>query len=107
MKTKVIDIAKDFSFKPFGRYKEDGKFNGTRFRDEILAPALENNDAVEVKLDGVISFGSSFLEESFGGLIRSKVIDKETLLKKLIITTIHADYKEEIIYYINNPYESR
>ena len=81
---KIIDIGSDFSKKPFGRYREDGKFSGSRFRDEILIPALDAHEKVEIYLDGVISFGSSFLEESFGGTVRTGKYTSEELRLSLI-----------------------
>ena len=69
-----ISIAEDFSKYPAGRYPQDGKYNGTRFREEMLIPRLKKmggSDLLEVTLDGVAGVGSSFLEEAFGGLVRA------------------------------------
>jgi hypothetical protein len=68
---QTIHIARDFSPYPAGRYGTDGKFSGERFRDELLIPALKANDKVRVVLDDTRGYGSSFLEEVFGGLIRA------------------------------------
>lgn len=65
---KKINIAKDFSKFPSGRYRADGDFSGERLREEFLLPALKSNDIVEIELDGVNGYASSFLEEAFGGL---------------------------------------
>lgn len=71
MSTRTISIASDFSRTPAGRYRADGPAPGERFRDEWLLPALREQDGpVEVVFDGVAGFGSSFLEEAFGGLVR-------------------------------------
>ena len=67
--TKMIDIARDFSDIPGGRFPSDGPFNGEDFRDRLLAPALKEG-LVEVVMDNTEGFGSSFLEEAFGGLVR-------------------------------------
>src|SRR5690348_4718106 len=90
---KTINIAKDFSPNPAGRFPQDGPFNGEKFRDEFLAPALTQNDVVNVVLDGVSGFGSSFLEEAFGGLIRKGIIDHESLKKKLVIKFDDPEFK--------------
>lgn len=70
----VINIAKDFSEVPGGRYIDEGDFSGEQFRDEILVKkydeAEENNEILQVIFDGTYGFGTSFLEESFGGLVR-------------------------------------
>jgi hypothetical protein len=99
-----IYIAKDFSEKPFGRYPSDGKWSGERFRNEKLIPAFKVNktEKVKVHLDGVKrGYGSSFLEESFGGLIRVG-IDKDLVKKLLELETTDRDYKIEIMEYIDN-----
>lgn len=77
--TTTISIAQDFSSSPSGRFPEDGPFSGARFRDELLVPALKKNGGVEVILDGVSGFGSSFLEEAFGGLVRIHHFAKDFL----------------------------
>lgn len=92
MSTKTIEIAKDFSEFPAGRYLDDGPFPGEKFRDEILVPTLESNDTVEVLLDGTEGYGSSFLEEAFGGLIRNKGFTESDLKKRLIITSKSSDF---------------
>ncbi|TCV22098.1 uncharacterized protein DUF4325 [Vibrio crassostreae] len=96
-----IDIAVNFSDKPFGRIKSDGRFSGERFRNEWLIPAFrDSSDSVTVYLDGVSrGYGSSFLEEAFAGLLRND-IDYEQVKQRLIIETVDDDYKEEIWDYI-------
>jgi hypothetical protein len=68
--SKTIDIGKDFSRYPAGRYTSDGPFSGESFRLKFLVPALDNNEKVIVLLDDTAGYGSSFLEEAFGGLVR-------------------------------------
>ncbi|MBE6119211.1 MAG: DUF4325 domain-containing protein [Erysipelotrichaceae bacterium] len=71
---REINIARDFTKTPGGRFKKEGKHSGQEFRDTILIPeyekAVENNEVLRVNLDGGYGYGSSFLEESFGGLVR-------------------------------------
>ncbi len=68
--TKIIDIGKDFSRYPAGRYKTDGPFSGELFRENFLIPVLDDNGHITIELDSTAGYGSSFLEEAFGGLIR-------------------------------------
>jgi hypothetical protein len=89
---KFIDIGKDFSDTPLGRYPEDGPFSGAEFRDRHLVPALKENDSVEVRIDTVEGFGSSFLEEAFGGLVRIHRFTAAELDKKLKIICDDTDY---------------
>jgi hypothetical protein len=77
--TVTINIAKDFSKWPAGRFDEDGPFPGEKFRDEFLLPALSSGKSVIVELDGTRGYGSSFLEEAFGGLVRLGKLTREQL----------------------------
>jgi hypothetical protein len=64
----------DFSPTPGFRHIEDGPFSGELFFREHLQPkfqeAIDQNTILVVDLDGVKGYGTSFLEESFGGLAR-------------------------------------
>lgn len=76
MTDAVISIARDFSPVPAGRHPADGPFNGERFRESILAPAIDKaiqqHGRVIVDFADADSYSSSFLEEVFGGLARSR-----------------------------------
>lgn len=108
MATQLISIAKDFSEFPAGRESEDGPNSGQRFRDEILGPNLQNlesGDFVEVDLDGTMGYGSSFLEEAFGGLVRKYQFSFDQLKEKLHIKDSRIIYERMVWNYINE--ESR
>ncbi|WP_027997078.1 STAS-like domain-containing protein [Simplicispira psychrophila] len=98
--THTIRIADDFSPTPAGRFVTDGPFSGERFRDEFLVPALKAHDEVEVDLSGVFGFGSSFLEETFGGLVRKCLFKKTDLLKKMRIKSSLKTYENKVWQYI-------
>lgn len=68
---KLINVATDFSRYPAGRFYDDGPFSGEKFREEFLRPVIDVRDTAEIELDGVRGYGSSFLEEAFGGLVRA------------------------------------
>lgn len=92
-----ISVAQDFSRFPAGRYPADGNFNGTEFRKAVLIPELNKlceSEALEVSFDGVAGFGSSFLEEAFGGLVREERLSKEFLDEHLIITTEEEELQD-------------
>ena len=84
MNHMIIDVAKDFTDRPFGRYRDDGERSAEIFRDDILAPAIRKHDHVTVDLGGTNSYGSSFLEEAFGGLVRAG-FTRDVLEEKLTI----------------------
>jgi hypothetical protein len=108
-KSSKINIALDYSPYPAGRDEKDGPFGGERFRVDILLPRYKEAKLkgveLEVTLDGVKSFGSSFLEEAFGGLVRNERVEKSDLLKRLKIVGEEPAllrYKEAILRYISN-----
>jgi hypothetical protein len=102
MPTTRISVAKDFSPTPAGRYRTDGPYSGEIFRDEFLYPALTQNEQVEVDLDDALGYGSSFLEEAFGGLVRVKKMSPVDLRKKLKIKSTRKFYYERVWKYIKD-----
>lgn len=103
----IIKIATDFSRIPGARYPEEGDYSGQEFRQNVLHPALkkaiEMNVKLIVDLDGTAGLGTSFLEESFGGLIRRDHINYNILKQTLIIISDEdPDYKEEVDNYIED-----
>lgn len=70
MTQPVVNVARDFSKYPAGRYNEDGPASGQAFRDKFLIPALKESRTLTIQLDGTRGYGSSFLEEAFGGAVR-------------------------------------
>lgn len=99
---KTINISTEFSKFPAGRVISDGPFSGQRFRDEIMAPALKAGGDVQVILDGTRGYGSSFLEEAFGGLVREHGFKADDLLKKIKFVSSRPIYIEEIKGYIRD-----
>ena len=95
-----ISVARDFSRFPAGRFREDGPFSGQAFREDQLAPAMQTGEPVEVCMDGTEGYGSSFLEEAFGGLIHTEGIDKAQVREKLSIKTEDEALESEIWDYI-------
>lgn len=85
MTSKKINISKDFSKAPAGRYREDSDASGEAFREDFLVRALKDFDEVIVCLDNLGGVGSSFWDEAFGGLIRVENYSNEDLEKKLKI----------------------
>ena len=88
--TIYINIAKDFSDMPIGRYRKEGNKTGQAFREDILYPkickALNNNDTLEVDFTGVLNLSCGFLEEAFGGLVREHGMDNQEVANVLKLT---------------------
>tara|TARA_R110000751_G_scaffold144643_1_gene248231 strand:+ start:1071 stop:1430 length:360 start_codon:yes stop_codon:yes gene_type:complete len=104
-----IDLAKQFSPYPSGRFPSDGTHNGQAFRDDYLMPALvkaksaRGTEKVVVNIDGVRTFGSSFLEEAFAGLIRKGWFTRDEMERLLVIECSKPHlmiFKESISGYI-------
>jgi len=103
----TIVVAEQYSPYPMGRDNDDGKYNGTKFRQRFLIPSLtdDNITQVNVDLNGLALTGSSFLEESFGGLVREGLSKEQ--IDKLNIITNRQDLIIEITDYIETAWKER
>lgn len=77
----TIKIGSAFSRFPGPRYRRQGPNSGEQLRETILVPALRGSRKIFVDLDGTAGFGSSFLDEAFGGLVRQNLIKKDEFFK--------------------------
>ena len=70
----LLKLAEKFSGTPGPRYASEGNHSGEQFRKEVLFPeyvsAAADGNVLVVILDGTCGYGTSFLEEASGGLIR-------------------------------------
>lgn len=100
----LISIATDFSPILGSRYKKEGPFSGEEFRETVLKPrfdkALAEKKKLTVNLDGTFGYGTSFLEEAFGGLARIHKSSKVVLDNIEIISTEESYLKDDVIEYI-------
>src|SRR5579885_2244584 len=75
----VLNIAQEYTNTPGPRTRAEGKFSAEQFLEDILLSkfdrAVAQNDVLLVDLDGGYGFGTSFLEEAFGGLARKRGIE--------------------------------
>lgn len=100
MTVKTINIAKDYSRYPAGRYAKDGPASGEDFREKFLIPAIAGNDEfIEVIFDGARGLASSFLEEAFGGLVR-RGHSSEEVLRRFKFSAKDQSIVEEVKSYI-------
>ena len=71
-----ITIAEDFSNTPGGRWERLGPHSGEEFYNTLLFPryqeAIKAGKQLHIYLDGVKSYPSSFLDQSFGELGRAE-----------------------------------
>jgi len=92
-----LNIGADFSLDPAGRYYADGPASGEQFRELVLKPLLEKLGKSEKLLitldDGVESYGSSFISEGFGGIVKYGYMSSEELLSRLEFIYSDEDYE--------------
>jgi len=103
-----INVVKEYTDKPGARYESQGSNSGEKFRDEILYPkfieAIEKDETLTVNLDGGYGYDSSFLEETFGGLVRRLKKENNENYKRVneivIISNDNKSWIEKIQGYI-------
>ncbi len=110
MENVELKIATDFSTTPGARYKEEGDFSGEEFREYVLYPKFKEAKTkgchLIINLDGTAGLGTSFLEESFGGLLRTNKLDYNEVVDIIQFVSIeNPDYIEEILGYLFDAYE--
>ncbi|AOL05542.1 hypothetical protein WI95_09680 [Burkholderia contaminans] len=98
----TIRVAQEFSRHPAGRFRSDGPYSGELFREKFLAPALRAGERLLVILDGARGYGSSFLEEAFGGLVRKEGFARDMVERALDIESADSSLKAEILEYIHD-----
>lgn len=79
---------------------KNGDTSGEAFREKNLLPPLLAGESITVELDGTIGYGSSFLEEAFGGVARKLNLTSQVLLRKISLVSSDKLLIEEIKQYI-------
>lgn len=88
-----FSIAKDFSRHPGPRFKKQGAHSGEALR-EVLKNLLETRQGtIVVILDGTAGIGSSFLDEAFGGLIKSAGFGHDIKNRFEFVSRVDPSYK--------------
>lgn len=111
MDTLVMDnftiFVKHFSRVPGSRELDEGAkaHTGEDFRINFLEPAFDNaimsGKKLTVNLDGTIGYGTSWLEEVFGGMVRK--YGREKVNQTIRFVSIQEPYLiEDIQEYIDN-----
>lgn len=108
-----INICKDYTSTPGGRYITDGPFSAQDFRNKLLKPnfikAVQNKENLVIDLDGGYGYGVCFLEEAFGGLIRE--LEPSVSYQALNLIHFKSDEEPELIQeitgYMKNAIESQ
>lgn len=96
------NVASEFSPFPAGRNVSDGPYSGEGFRNGVLVPIIVSKKRTALILDEVEGFGSSFLEEAFGGLIRECNFSSDDIEAYIEMRTTDELLLEEIRQYIKD-----
>lgn len=102
-----LKISTDFSDIPGPRYINEGAYSGEKFRQELLFPklkeAIDNGSILVIDFDGTQGYGTSFLEEAFGGLIRDNHLLYDDIIKHISIISIEEPYlKDDVMEYLKD-----
>lgn len=98
----TVNIAKDFTRFPSGRFKKNGDTSGEAFRERFLESQIQQGEIISIELDGTIGYGSSFLEEAFGGLVRKLKLTPDQIQKQIKLISEDPSLIEEIKTYIED-----
>lgn len=109
---KIIKVATKFPY-PGSRFIRLGPQSGEEFKNYLFERLVEiygqdfksnQNSTILVDLDGTVGYGSSFLEEGFGGLLRMGV--PYSIVNSLKIkSNEEPELVEEIDEYIQDEYK--
>ena len=101
-----IKISADFTDTPGARYKKDGPFSGEEFYITLLLPkfqaAIARKGILEIDLQDMWGFPSSFVSGSFGVLSRKFGAD-HVLRSIRFISTDNPLNEAKVIDEIKNP----
>lgn len=99
---KKYSIAEEYSKNPGARYSKQGPYSGEDFRDKVLEPFFNNKsegDILEIDLNGLNGYPSSFFEEAFGGIAR-RFSQKEVLNSLRFICDDNPLFIDDLLSYI-------
>jgi hypothetical protein len=102
------DFAKEFDPYPRPRYESIGPHSGEKFKDEVLKKNLKEEQPILLNIDNTkISFGPSFLSESFGLFAKEITLKKFNELIKVKQDTLKGKrFEKKMMEYIQREIEN-
>jgi len=98
-KTLEISISRDFSDTPGSRYRDEGKFSGQEFLEDVLEPnfkkTLEARKKLRVEVENTYGYTPGFLDASFGELVRK--YGSRKVLETIKIVSNGKELEEEFL----------
>ena len=109
---RLLKVSTEFSDIPGPRYIREGLYSGEEFREKILLPRLKDiintEDILEIDLDGTQGYGTSFLEEAFGGLIRENHLSLSDISSHIKFVSEEEPYLvDDIMEYLRDAENER
>lgn len=99
----TLNVASQFGRFPGGRFRRISEYSGEEFREQYLEPVIKDGGKAVVVLDGVAGYGSSFLEEVFGGIVRAmRWLTREEVNRHLVVQTTRPSWLIEVNQYIDD-----
>jgi hypothetical protein len=98
----AVNVSTDFTRFPSGRFKKNGTTSGEAFREQFLEKPISQGQRVVIFLDGTVGYGSSFLEEAFGGLVRKLKMRADRVLSLLEFQASDSSLVDEIKQYVKD-----
>lgn len=98
MTENYFSIARDFSPNPGPRYARQGPNSGESLRRRLIRLLDSFPGVITIDLDGTRGIGSSFLDEAFGGLVRSERKPKDEVLRRFRFrSSLDPSYVDDIL----------
>jgi len=105
----TLSVLKEFTDTPGARYRSEGDFSGEEFLERLLRPrfekAVKGGYILEIEIDGVWGYPSSFVSGSFGMLSIEKGANE--VLKYLVFKSSNQTRIQKFIAEINDPQERK
>jgi len=106
-KLKICEVCRGYEYEG-PRFIKLGPFSGEEFREKYLSTwlnTLDEQDKAIIDFEGTKMYSPSFLEESFGGVIRNANSEKEAennrkKLKIVEFINIDPDWGKKLNSYI-------
>jgi len=93
---KTVKIRDDYNWSTGSRLIIEGPHSGEDFRIKFFYPmiidAIASNETLTIDFDGGIGYGTSWLEEVFGGVIRKDRVDAQDVRKHLRLIATQQPY---------------
>ena len=92
--TETIRV-RAFTRDPGPRQKIRGPGSGEEFRQEWVVPALARAERIAIDLNDTSGYGSSFIDEVFGGLIRKRILTPSEVRRRITVISSDQSYIRE------------